>query len=275
MILDQRLDSFHSYVSGRVLDSNGNPVKGALIELWHADREGDYLYSASATRNAACDVNFAGFGQYLTGSDGGYRFRTVKAGLYNGRTRHYHWGVTFPGEKKRTTTQTGWKEVCYDLNGKQWATQNSNDNVFSTVSNSAQLAAMLLSFTPILGATTHEQEATWDYVGGRSYSEPTYPSGGSLSVSGQSVSGPGGGNNRYKITVPGYIGYSYEVYGNPTFANLGWKALPFSLSQTGALDRSIQTVTSDGKIQLYLEQKSAKGFYYVSFRVPGANTGSP
>lgn len=53
--------------------------------------------------------------------------------------------VTFPGEKNRTTTQTGWSEVCYDLNGKQWATENSNDNVFSTVSNSAQLAAMLLS----------------------------------------------------------------------------------------------------------------------------------
>src|SRR5437868_9756099 len=28
-----------TYVSGRVLDSNGNPVRGALVELWHADRE--------------------------------------------------------------------------------------------------------------------------------------------------------------------------------------------------------------------------------------------
>src|SRR6266704_7170353 len=40
-----------SYVSGRVLDSNGNPVRGALVELWHEDREGDYLYSTSAARN--------------------------------------------------------------------------------------------------------------------------------------------------------------------------------------------------------------------------------
>src|SRR5437016_14608722 len=32
-----------SYISGRVLDSNGNPVRSALVELWHADREGDYL----------------------------------------------------------------------------------------------------------------------------------------------------------------------------------------------------------------------------------------
>src|SRR5258707_9659145 len=32
-----------TYLRGRVLDANGNPVSGALVELWHADREGDYL----------------------------------------------------------------------------------------------------------------------------------------------------------------------------------------------------------------------------------------
>ena len=52
-----------TYVTGRVLDSSGNPIRGALVELWHADREGDYLYSTSATRNPACGPNFAGFGQ--------------------------------------------------------------------------------------------------------------------------------------------------------------------------------------------------------------------
>src|SRR5256712_1145385 len=80
-------------VSRRVLDSSGNPIRGALVELWHADREGDYLYSASAARNSACDPNFAGFGQFLTGSSGAVRFRSIKAGLYAGRTRHYHWGL--------------------------------------------------------------------------------------------------------------------------------------------------------------------------------------
>ena len=25
----------------------------------------------------------------------------------------------------------------------------------------------------------------------------------------------------------------------------------------------------------YVEEKASKGFYYVSFRVPGANTGTP
>src|SRR5262245_43577234 len=91
-----------TYISGRVLDSGGNPVRGALVELWHADREGDYLFSSNAARNPACDANFAGFGQFVTGTSGAFRFRTIKAGLYVGRTRHYHWGVTLPGRATRS-----------------------------------------------------------------------------------------------------------------------------------------------------------------------------
>ena len=54
-----------TYINGQVLTSGGSPIRGALVELWHADREGDYLYSATSARNPACDANFAGFGQFL------------------------------------------------------------------------------------------------------------------------------------------------------------------------------------------------------------------
>ena len=49
-----------TYISGRVLTSSGSPVKNALVELWHADREGDYVYSAGTGRNAACDAAHGG-----------------------------------------------------------------------------------------------------------------------------------------------------------------------------------------------------------------------
>jgi len=71
-----------------VLDSSGNPIRGALVELWHADREGDYLYSATAARNPACDANSRGSRPFSHWIDRQFRFRTIKAGLYNGRTRH-------------------------------------------------------------------------------------------------------------------------------------------------------------------------------------------
>ncbi|MCW5558230.1 MAG: hypothetical protein KIT22_10420 [Verrucomicrobiae bacterium] len=259
-----------TYVSGRVLDASGNPIRGALVELWHADHEGDYVYSTSAARNPACDAAFAGFGQYLTGSDGRYRFRTIKAGLYQGRTRHFHWGVTLPGELQRSTTQTGWNEVAYALNGSRWSIQNSNDNVFSTVANADQRASMILDFTAVSGTTTGEEEATWDYVVGRTPTEPVYPDGGSLVVAGTPTA-----NGRFKITVPAYAGYSYEIYGNPTFADLNWRALPFALTESGTLDRNIHTASAEGSLDLYVSQAATRGFYTVSFRVPGANTGSP
>jgi protocatechuate 3,4-dioxygenase beta subunit len=264
-----------TYVSGRVLDNGGNPVRGALVELWHADNGGNYIYSTTSARNSAADPNFQGFGQFLTGSSGRFLFRTVKAGLYVGRTRHYHWGVTLPGKLSRSTTQTFWNETAYDLSGNAWATQNSNDNVYSTITDAAERASILLTYTAVPGTTTGEVQASWDFVSQYTPVEPTYPNGGSLTVAGTPVTAPAGGNNRFKISIPAYTGYTYEVYGNPTMANLGWAALPFSLSQTGTIDRNEFTATADGNLDLYVEQKATKGFYFVSFRVPGANTGTP
>jgi hypothetical protein len=89
------------------------------------------------------------------------------------------------------------------------------------------------------------------------------------------VAGPPGGNRRYRLTVPGYTNFTYEIYGNPTFADLEWRALPFSLTQTGAIDRHKHTATANGTLHLFVEARATKGFYAVSFRVPGANTGTP
>ena len=263
-----------TYVTGRVLDLNGAPIKNALVELWHADREGDYSYSMGAGRNVACDANFAGIGQFITGSTGWFKFRTIKAGLYNGRTRHYHWGVTVPGRTTRSSTQTGWNEVAYALNGSQWATQNSNDNVFSTAP-AAQRAGMLLDFVAVPGTTTGEVQATWDFVSGSTPVEPTYPGGGSLVTAGIVVAGPVGGNPRYKITVPAYAGYTYEIYANPTLSDLEWRTLPFAMTAEGKADRRKHTATADGSLSFYVEAKAVKDFYKVTFRVPGANTGTP
>jgi protocatechuate 3,4-dioxygenase beta subunit len=263
-----------TYVTGRVLDANGYPVKNALVELWHADREGDYLYSSGAGRNPACDANFAGFGQFVTGASGAFKFHTVKAELYVGRTRHYHWGITLPGRNTRATTQTGWNEQAYDLNGRLWATQNANDNVFSTVPVATR-AGILLDFTPVPETTSGEVQANWDFVSAYTPVEPTYPGGGSLLVSGELVPGTSGASPRYRLNVPAYANYTYEIYANPTLADLEWKALPFSLTPSTAPDRHKHTATAEGTLSFYVEAKAERGFYRVTFRVPGANTGTP
>ena len=101
-----------TYIGGRVLTSGGNPIRGALVELWHADVNGNYTYSAGVGRNPAADPNFAGFGQFLTGSTGAYKFRSVRAGLYPGRARHFHFGITIPGQLTRFSTQTYWRSMA-------------------------------------------------------------------------------------------------------------------------------------------------------------------
>lgn len=262
-----------TYLTGRILDSSGNPVKNALVECWHADNDGNYIYSTGTGRNAAADPNFAGFGQFITGSSGQFRFRTIKAGLYNGRTRHFHWGVTLPGRTTRACTQTGWNEVAYDNKGAKWATQNSNDNVFASLTTT-QKAGLLLDFAAVDGTTTGEVAANWDFVSGYTAVEPDYPAPGGFVVAGEPVQGPNG-SVRYKLTIPAYAGYCYEIYGNPTLADLEWRALPFSLTQTGSIDHHKYIATAEGSLAVYVDAAATKGFYKVSYRVPGENTGTP
>lgn len=263
-----------THVAGRVLDRNGNAVRGALVEIWHADHHGEYIQSTTAVRNPKSDPNFAGFGQFLTGKDGAYRFRTIKAGLYRGRTRHIHAAVTLPGEKIRTCTQLFWDEPSYDLNGKLWAQQNDNDGVLGGVRDATQRAALIRKFSKVAGAAGDEESTVWDIVMGSAAMEPSYPNtpGGELIVPGEAV---GSSKSRWKIAAPAYPGYAYEVYANPTHGTLGYAALPFALTAEGKVDRNITVAEKEGTLTLYVDKPSVKGAYLVGYRVPGANLGTP
>src|SRR5258706_3220169 len=276
-----------TYLTGRVLTSSGSPIRGALIELWHADTGSQAIYSATSSRNPSAGLNFQGFGQFLTGSSGQYKFRTVKAGLYNGRTRHYHLAVTIPGQLTRYCSQLFWNETAKDLSGNVWATQNSNDSVFQGIPNAAQRAAVNLTYKAVPGTTSGEVYGNYDFVPGLSPVEPTYP-GGSFVIAGAQVAGPTN-SVRFKLSIPARTNFTYEVYGNPTMldagsvtninlphrTNMGWAALPFALAQTGRINTNRITAKTNGTLNIYFEKKAAKGFYYVSFRVPGANKGTP
>jgi protocatechuate 3,4-dioxygenase, beta subunit len=77
-------------VAGRVLDENGRPVPGTLVELWQANAAGRYRHEADQ-HNAPLDENFLGKGQVITGADGSYRFLTIKPGAYPWRNSHNAW----------------------------------------------------------------------------------------------------------------------------------------------------------------------------------------
>jgi protocatechuate 3,4-dioxygenase, beta subunit len=68
-------------VSGRLLDIRGNPLGGALVEIWQANAAGRYAHR-SDPNPAPLDPNFQGYGQLRTDRGGHYRFLTIRPGAY-------------------------------------------------------------------------------------------------------------------------------------------------------------------------------------------------
>jgi protocatechuate 3,4-dioxygenase beta subunit len=68
-------------VSGRVLDTDGRPIRGALVEVWQANAAGRYRHDVDR-HPAPLDPNFSGAGRCLTDDGGRYRFVTIKPGAY-------------------------------------------------------------------------------------------------------------------------------------------------------------------------------------------------
>lgn len=98
-------------VSGRVLDSNGRPVRNTLIEIWQANSAGRYAH-VNDQHPAPLDPNFTGAGRTLTDEHGAYRFITIKPGPYPWlnhynawRPAHIHFSVFGAAFISRLVTQ--------------------------------------------------------------------------------------------------------------------------------------------------------------------------
>lgn len=73
--LDQKGEDM--LIKGRILDVDGNPISGALIDVWQANDEGFYDVQQKGIQP---DYNLRGL--FRTGADGEYWFRAVKPKYY-------------------------------------------------------------------------------------------------------------------------------------------------------------------------------------------------
>ena len=73
--LDQKGEPM--WVHGRILDTDGNPIAGAKIDVWQANDDGFYDVQQKGIQP---DFNLRGV--FRTGADGSYHFRDVKPSFY-------------------------------------------------------------------------------------------------------------------------------------------------------------------------------------------------
>ena len=146
-------------LSGRILDASGSPVKDAQIEIWQTDAHGVYINSNAPNKDKQ-DKNFQGYGQFLTGSTGGYTFRTVKPVPYENRCPHIHYRVT-KGGRELLTSQIF-------VNGHA---MNRTDGVLGELRNPIQRELVLADFVPAPGSKLGELTVNFDIVIGATPSD--------------------------------------------------------------------------------------------------------
>jgi hydroxyquinol 1,2-dioxygenase len=104
-----------AFYSGRVLDSSGRPIAGALLDIWSGDGEGTYDMQMDS------DVGMKARGRIRTDDEGRYSFRSIKPeyypvptdgpvgrllekmGRHPMRPGHIHMKVSAPGHSTITT----------------------------------------------------------------------------------------------------------------------------------------------------------------------------
>jgi protocatechuate 3,4-dioxygenase, beta subunit len=98
-------------VTGRLLDGDGRPIPGTLVEVWQANAAGRYRHEVDQ-HPAPLDPNFSGAGRCVTDASGSYRFVTVKPGAYPWRNHdnawrpaHIHFSVFGRSFTQRLVTQ--------------------------------------------------------------------------------------------------------------------------------------------------------------------------
>src|SRR5260221_8690161 len=70
----------------KVLDEDGAPVGGAMVEVWQANGAGRYIHP-NDDDHAPVDANFYGAARMITDPSGMMELRTIKPGAYAGPTR--------------------------------------------------------------------------------------------------------------------------------------------------------------------------------------------
>jgi protocatechuate 3,4-dioxygenase beta subunit len=142
-----------TYLSGRVLDSDGRPIAAARVEIWQCDAGGRYHHVRDDRAGLPLDDNFQGYGQTTTDAAGGYRFVTIRPVAYSGRTPHIHFSITGAGFPRLITQMY--------IAGEP---QNERDGVLSSIRDPAARSRVIVPLQPAPDAEPGALAGRFDIV---------------------------------------------------------------------------------------------------------------
>jgi protocatechuate 3,4-dioxygenase beta subunit len=84
-------------LQGRVLNTSGEPIAGARVEIWQANAAGRYAHP-NDSNPAPLDPNFQGYAALTTDAEGRFNLTTIKPGAYPMNSRamrppHIHFDI--------------------------------------------------------------------------------------------------------------------------------------------------------------------------------------
>lgn len=130
-----------------VEDINCVPIQGAIVDIWHCDKEG--IYSDEASQNTVGQKWLRGYQQ--TDVNGKCTFQTIFPGWYNGRLTHIHGKVKVGTVTKQTTNFFIPKATEQSVYSTSLYTKGQNP---TTVSNDVELRGNNESYNALMMSIT-------------------------------------------------------------------------------------------------------------------------
>ncbi len=146
-----------THLTGRVLNAKGEPVRNAVVEIWQCDNNGKYIHTGDNNK-VTPDLNFQGFGRFVTGSTGEYYFRTIKPVSYPGRTPHIHY-IVKQADKRMLTTQLYVKGFAGNERDGIWKGLGAKNSLVTTEFKplkDSKIGELAAHFEIVLGTTPED-----------------------------------------------------------------------------------------------------------------------
>jgi protocatechuate 3,4-dioxygenase beta subunit len=140
-------------LSGRVMNTRGEPVRNARIEIWQANTYGRYTHPSDPNTQYALDPDFDGYARLRTDRDGRYAITSIKPGPYatargDMRAPHIHFEVQ--GSVDRKVTQVFFPDEPLNALDRHLNSVRRTETLIASVSASSSGGSVIV--------------ATWDIV---------------------------------------------------------------------------------------------------------------